>query len=87
MTTFTKNPYFIIFKRFDYFTAFIPKVLLYNNKIKFFTPISKSVITYITIAVTNILNNITKQFYVIIKTFKVLLIVRKKQFSRTNILI
>ena len=84
MTTFWTNPYFIIFKRVHCFTTLIPKELFYNNKIKFFTSIF---VTYITIAVTNILINITKQCYGIIKTFKVLLIVKKKQFSRINILI
>ena len=58
-----------------------------QQKIIFFTSISKIVITYITIAVTNISNNTIKQYYGIIKTFKVLVIVKKKQFSRTNILI
>ena len=53
----------------------------------FFTSISKSVITYITLTVTNISNTITKQNFGIIKTFKVLVIVNKKQFSRTNILL
>ena len=37
--------------------------------------------------VTNISNNIRKQYYGIIKTFKVLVIVKRKQFNRTNILI
>ena len=32
-------------------------------------------------------NNITKQYYGIIKTFKVLIIVIRKQFSQANILI
>ena len=36
---------------------------------------------------TGISNNITKQYYGIIKTFKVLIIVTRKQFSRANILI
>ena len=40
-----------------------------------------------TVTVTNISNKTTKQYYGIIKTFKVLVIVKKKQFSRTNILI
>ena len=53
----------------------------------FFTSISKSVITYITFTVTNISNTITKQNFGIIKTFKVLVIVNKKQFSRNNILL
>ena len=59
----------------------------FTIKIKFFTCISESVVTYITITVTNISNNTIKQYYSIIKTFKVLVIVKKKQFSRTNILI
>ena len=43
--------------------------------------------TYITLTLANISNNIIKQNYGIIKTFKVLLIVKKKQFGRINILI
>ena len=78
---------FIIFQRFECYTTFIVKELLYNNKIKFFTSISKSIATYITITVTYISNNIIKQYYGIIKNFKILVIVKKKQFSRTNILI
>ena len=58
-----------------------------QKKSIFFTSISKSVVTYITITVTNISNNTIKQYYGITKTFKVLVIVKKKQFSRTNILI
>ena len=45
-----------------------------QQKIKLFTSNSKSVVTYITI--TNISNNIIKQYYCIIKTFKVLVIDR-----------
>ena len=59
----------------------------FTIKLKFFTYISKSVVTYIIITVTNISNSTVKQYYGIIKTFKVLVIVKKKQFSRTNILI
>ena len=59
----------------------------FTIKNQIFTSISKSVVTYINITVTNISNNIIKQYYGIIKTFKVLVIVKKKQFSRTNILI
>ena len=54
MTTFLTNPYFITFQRLERYTILIVKELLYNNKIKFFTSIRKSVVTYITIAVTNI---------------------------------
>ena len=53
----------------------IVKELICNNKIKLFTSISESVIT---ITVTNIPNNIIKQNYGTIKTFKVLVIVKKK---------
>ena len=87
MTTFSKNPYFITFQHFECCTALIVKELLYNNKIKFFTSISKSVVIYINITVTKISNNIIKQYYGTVKMFKVLVIVKKKQFSRTNILI
>ena len=52
-----------------------------------FTSVSKRVVIYIIINVTNISDNIIKQYYGIIKIFKVLVIVKKKQFSRTNILI
>ena len=44
-------------------------------------------IYFSTLRVTNISNNITKQCHGIIKTFKVLVIVKKKHFSRSNILI
>ena len=86
MTKFSTNPYFI-FQRFECYTTLIFKELLYNKKISFFTSISKSFVTYMAITVTNISNNIIKQYYGIIKLFKVLVIVKKKQFSRTNILI
>ena len=79
MTTFSTNPYFVIFQRFECYTTLIVKELLYNNKIKFFTSTSKSVVTYLTIAVTNISNHIIKQHYGIKKSFKVLVIVKKKQ--------
>ena len=53
----------------------------------FFTSHSKNVITYITLTVINMLNNKTKQYYCITEMFKALVIVKKKKFSRTNILI
>ena len=37
--------------------------------------------------VTNISNSIKKQYYGIIKLFKVLVVFKNKKFSRTNILI
>ena len=77
---------FYFFQRFECCTTLIFKELLYNKKSNF-TSISKSVLTYINITVTNISNNVIKQCYGIIKTFKILVIVEKKQFSRTNILI
>ena len=40
-----------------------------QQKIKFLNTISKSVVTYITITVTNISNNIIKQYYGTIKKF------------------
>ena len=83
MTMFWTNPYFITFQRFECYTTLIVKELLYNKN----TYISKSVVTYITITVTNMSNNTIKQYYRVIKTLKVLVIAKKKQFSRTNILI
>ena len=89
MTTFSTNPYFIIFQRFECYITLIVKDLLYINKIKFFTSISKHFVTYITLTVTNISNSIIKQYCGIIETLKVLVIVKKKkkQFIKTNILI
>ena len=84
MTAFSTNPYFVIFQRFECYTTLIVKELLYNNKIKFFTSTSKSVVTYITIAVTNISNHIIKQHYGIKKSFKVLVIVKKKQLRQAT---
>ena len=77
MTTFSTNPYFIL--------SNVSSVILHSLsrncftiKNQIFTSISKSVVTYINITVTNISNNIIKQYYGIIKTFKVLVIVAKK---------
>ena len=53
MTTFSTDPYFIIFQRFECYTTLLVKELLYINKIKCFTSISESVVTYITLIVTN----------------------------------
>ena len=86
MITFSTNSYFI-FQRFECCTTLIVKELLYNKKPNFFTSISKIFVTCITITVTNISDNIIKQYYGIIKLLIVLVIVKKKQFSRTNILI
>ena len=78
MTTLLTNSYFIILQRFESYITLIVKELLYINKIKLFTSISNSVVTYITLTVTNISNNIIKQYYGITKMFKVLVIVKKK---------
>ena len=74
---FSTNQYFVYFPMFERYTTLIVKELLS-------TSISKSVITYITLTKTNISNNIMKQYYGILKTLKVLVIVKKKQFSRTK---
>ena len=77
---------FCFIQRFECYTTLIVRKLLYNkNQIS--TSISKRVVTYINITATNISNNIIKQYYGIIKMFKVLAFAKKKQFSRTNILI
>ena len=83
---FDKSTFFIIFQRFECYATLIVKELLCINKIEFFTSLSKSAVTHITLIVTNVSNNIIKQYYGVIKTFKVLVFVKKKQFSRTNIL-
>ena len=76
---------FYFFQRFACYTAVTVKELLFNKKSNF-TSISKSVVTYINITVTNMSDNVLKQCYGIIKTFKVLVIVKKKKISRTNTL-
>ena len=58
---------------------------LFCNTIHVFNTISKTFMRQI--AATNMWNNIIKQYYGIIETIKVLVIVKNKQFSRTNILI
>ena len=58
--------------------TFIVTVVLYFNNF-FFTAISKSVITYITLTQTCILNNIIKQHYGIAKTRK-----NKKFIAKRN---
>ena len=90
MTVFHK-PIFYLF----YFISNMSSVILHSQsrncfiliKSFFYATKSKSVVTYMTLIITNISNNIIKQYYGIIKAFKLLVIVKKKQFSRTNILI
>ena len=86
MTTFATNPYISRFPTFRglYYIYCQVTALHYQNH--FFNSISSGVVTYITFTVTNISDNI-KQYYSITKTFKILVIVKKKQFIRTNILI
>ena len=85
MTKFSANSYFI-FQRLECYTTLIAKELLYNKNQMFYFYFKKCR-AYITITVTNISNSIIKQYYVVIKLLKILLILKKKQFSRTNILI
>ena len=56
MTKFSTNPYFI-FRSFKCYTTLMSRSC-FTIKIKFFTSISKRVVTYITITLTNISNNI-----------------------------
>ena len=67
--------YFI--QRFECYTTLIVKELL-CNKNQFFNSILKNVVTYMNITITNISNNIIKQYYDIIKKLKVLVIAKKK---------
>ena len=87
---------YVFDKSIFYFFSNVSSVILHSLsgncftvKNQICTSISKSNVTctYINITVTNISNNIIKQYYGIVKTFKVLVIVKKNQFSRTNILI
>ena len=80
MTTFLKNPYFNFFLTVLYYTHCQGTALQPN---KFLLRL----VTYINITETKISNYIIKQYYGLIKTFKVLVIVKKKQFSGTNILL
>ena len=84
MTKFSTNQHFI-FQRFECYTTLIVQELPYNKKSQIIYFYFIKCRTYITITVTNISSNIMKQYYDIIKLFKVLVIIKKKQFSRTNI--
>ena len=81
-----ENSLFYFIQHFKRYTTLTVKELLYNKN-QIFTFTSKSTATYINITLTNISYDIIKQYYGIIKTFKVLVIIKQKQFSRTNILI
>ena len=74
-----------IFYLFSNVLSVIMHSLSRNNftltKSNFFTSISKSVITYITLTVTNISNNMIKQYYGIVKTFKALVIVKRNSLA------
>ena len=52
-----------IFQHFECYTTLIVKELLYINKIIFYTFISKSVVTFMILTITNISDNIIKQYY------------------------
>ena len=83
---FDKSIFHFIFQHFESYTILIVKEMLYNKN-QSSTSISENVVTYINITVTNISNNMLKQYYGMIKTSKVLVIVEKKQFIKTNSLI
>ena len=81
--------YYIFDKSILYLFSNVLSVIMHslsrNNftltKSNFFTSISKSVITYITLTVTNISNNMIKQYYGIVKTFKALVIVKRNSLA------
>ena len=79
---FSTNPYFSLSNILSVVVHSMSRNF-FAIKNQIFTSVSKSVVTYINIAVTNISNNIIKHYYGIMKTFKVLVIVKKKQFSKT----
>ena len=77
MTSFSKNPLLFIFLVFSIMTLIV-KELLYINKIQFFHCPFKKFDNLINLTLTEISNNIIKQYYGMTKTFKVLVIVKKK---------
>ena len=77
---FNKSIFYFI-QRFQRYTTLIVKELLYNKKSNFYFYFKKCC----NLHKYNQPNNIIKQYYGIIKTFKVLFIVKKKQFGRINI--
>ena len=85
MTKFSTISYFI-YQRFKCYTNLLSRnCFTIKNQIFYFY--FKKFCNFHNLTVTNISNNIIKQYYGIIKLFKVLAIVKKKHFSRTNILI
>ena len=83
MTTFLMNPCFSCFPFFRVLYYIHCQGTALHYQYHFCTSIENGVRTYI----TNISNNITKQYYGTIKTFKILVIVKKKQFRTTNVFI
>ena len=81
--------YYIFDKSILYLFSNVLSVIMHSSsrnnftltKSNFFTSISKSVITYITLTVTNISNNMIKQYYGIVKTFKALVIVKRNSLA------
>ena len=79
MTKFLANSYFI-FQRLECYTTLIVKELLYNKNQMFYFYFKKCR-AYITVTVTNISNSIIKQYYVVIKLLRVLLILKKNSLA------
>lgn len=78
------DDYFSLYPNILSVATLIVKELPCIKKIQFWTTISKNVVYYITLTVTDISNNVTKQNSNEIKIFKVLIIVQKEQFRGTN---
>ena len=79
------DDYFSLYPNVLSVATLIVKELPCIKKIQFWTTISKNV--NITLTVTDISNNVTKQNYNVIKTFKVLIIAKKEQFRGTNLFV
>lgn len=84
---FLTNPFFIYFPTFRLLQHSLSRNCFTLVKSNFVTSVSKCVVTYITLTVTRLSNNLIKQNYGIMKKLKVLVILKKKQFSRNNTLI
>ena len=80
MTTFSTNPYFIFFNVSSVILHSLSRYCFIIKKSNF-TSTSKSVVTYIDITVTNISNNVIKQYYGITKTFKVLVLSKRNSLA------
>ena len=84
MTTFSTNLYLLFSNIWSVILNSLPRNCFTIIKCYCFTSISKIVLTYITIAVANISNNIIKQYYGIIKNVQSSSYCQKEKRKRMN---